>query len=145
MKVRARTGEPSRSSSGVEEVKNMNCQEFEAKLEQWEGRGHAMAGEAVRHSETCAGCGELKADFEAILDVVADLPLEHEPPARMWENIEYTLRTEGVIRPYAVEEPTASLPSRIFAIPRWAMAATATMVLATGVLSYNEMHQPGPE
>src|SRR5271155_2907041 len=100
----------------------MNCQEFEANLEQWEGRGHALAGEAVSHSELCATCAELKVDFEAMLAAAADMPLEHEPPSRMWENIEYTLRTEGVIKPYAVLEPVEALPSRIFGIPRWAMA-----------------------
>jgi len=123
----------------------MNCQEFEANLEQWEGRGHALAGAAVSHSEMCATCADLKADFEAMLDAVVDMPLVHEPPARMWENIEYTLRTEGVIKPYAVEEAVEPLSGRIFGIPRWAMAATATMVLATGVLVYNEANQPGPE
>jgi len=118
--------------------KMMNCKQFEAALEQMDGRSISLNQDAGQHIGQCSACASLKADLELILASAQELTDEHEPPARMWGNIEYALRMEGVIQPVAAAVPTS--PARIhwLTLPRWAMAGTAALVLTVGTLLYTQ-------
>ncbi len=118
----------------------MQCNEFEAVLEQTSGQ--PLPAEAAIHSAQCGKCRALTADLETITRVARELaePVE-EAPARIWLQLRAQLIAEGIIRTPAPEKD-ASLEERgrfavIFAwMRRPALIATyaAIMVLAAVVV-----------
>jgi hypothetical protein len=119
----------------------MNCKQFESQIEQMEDRSLALSPEASQHASGCLHCTELKNDMAFILKMVQDLPLEAEPPARMWQNIEASLRAEGIIKPVLDISAAKSSRTRLFTFPNWAMATAAAVVILVGGVVYNVTHQ----
>ena len=118
----------------------MNCRQFEMQLEQMDGCSLALNAEANQHISGCNACAEMKNDLAYILEMAHDMPSEYEPPARMWENIEYTLRTEGIIKPAQATADVRPSLGRLFTFPKWAVATAATVAILAGGAVYNFNH-----
>lgn len=80
----------------------MQCKDIEAVLE---NEGFSPLPEAARsHVATCSACRNLVEDFSAIVSVAETLPMEVEPPSRVWVSLRNQLEAEGIIRT-SVEVP----------------------------------------
>jgi hypothetical protein len=125
----------------------MQCNEFEAVLEQTSGQ--PLPAEAAAHSAQCGNCHALAADLETIKRVARELaePVE-EAPERIWVHLRAQLEAEGIIRT-PVPEKEFSLQERgwFAGVLAWmrkpALIATyaAIMVFAAGLA----WEQFGPE
>src|SRR5260221_2911101 len=74
----------------------MQCREIESVLE---NEGLSPLLEAVRaHAASCSACGSLIADFSAIVSAAGTLPVEVEPPTRVWVALRNQLEAEGIIK-----------------------------------------------
>jgi hypothetical protein len=65
---------------------------------------------ARRHLATCRACSSLVADFERIVSVAHEMPLEVEPPVRIWVALRAQLEAEKIIRQPAVEPAIEESP-----------------------------------
>jgi len=115
----------------------MNCKQFESQIELMDDRSLALSPEAMQHASGCRACTEMKNDMALILDMAQSLPFEAEPPAHLWQNIEASLHSEGIIKPVVEISATKSTRVRLFAFPNWAMAAAAAVVILVGGAVYN--------
>ena len=118
----------------------MQCEQFEQALEQQDF--DALPAQALAHTETCAACGALFADFSAIHAMASEIAAEPIAPLpeHVWISLRNQLEAEGLIRdPQAPARrtPQAS-PTWWSAFQRPAMAgAFLGLVLASaGALSF---------
>lgn len=117
----------------------MQCQEFEAVLEQ--SSGLPLPAEAGSHLAQCANCQSLAADLNTITSVARELrEPEQEPPARLWANLRLQLESEGIIHaPEHVTPAAEQHPGWLSGVLAWmrqpALVASyaAFMVLAAGL------------
>src|SRR5882672_10195200 len=86
----------------------MQCKEVETVLEQ-EGLS-PLPESAQAHVASCDSCRHLVEDFSAILAVAEELPMEIQPPTRVWVALRNQLEAEGVIKT-PVEIPSTTQPS----------------------------------
>src|SRR5260370_17992357 len=74
----------------------MQCKDVEIAGER---EGLAPLPEAARtHLAGCRHCRELVEDFAAIVSVAKELPLEVEPPVRVWVRLRAQLEAEQIIK-----------------------------------------------
>jgi hypothetical protein len=111
----------------------MLCKEVEVVLEQ---QGWTPVPESARaHLAGCGSCQSLVEDLTAIVATAHLLPIEIEPPARMWKSLRAQLEQEGIIKTPAVERGfwwygLADLfGSRVMAIAAIALLIVAAVVL----------------
>jgi hypothetical protein len=79
----------------------MLCKEVEVVLEQ---QGWTPVPESARaHLAGCGSCQSLVEDLTAIVATAHLLPIEIEPPARVWKSLRAQLEQEGIIKTPAVE------------------------------------------
>jgi len=117
----------------------MQCQEFEAVLEQIDGR--PLSADAAAHAAQCRSCSAMAADLELIQTLAHELTIpETEPPDRIWTQVRAQLEQEGIIRVPATdaraEKQGAGWFAGIFAwVRRPALVATyaGLIVLAAGL------------
>jgi hypothetical protein len=116
----------------------MNCTEFQEFLPD--------VVEGVRnpdhevHLKTCSDCLELVADLEIILRDAKQLEGMFEPGPQVWDNIESTLRQEGLIR-QPQWGPELVTTSRRQWKPLWLMAPVAAAALiALGIVYERPVH-----
>jgi hypothetical protein len=86
----------------------MQCKQLEVVLEQ-EGLG-PLPTEARDHLAECTACQDFLADLTAIVDTAKQLPVEADPPERIWISLRVQLEAE-----HLVKQPRA--PS--YQIPWW--------------------------
>ena len=117
----------------------MNCTEFQNALPDFMDGG--AAAEAEGHLKSCAACAGLVADLQEIAGQARLLAASDEPGPHVWARIAESAAMEGVARA-AAPAPTRALwwgagQSR-WAVPAWAAAVAALLLLAFGV---NTMRQ----
>jgi hypothetical protein len=84
----------------------MHCKELESVLET-EGLG-LLPKDARLHLATCGACQAYVADLNSIVSAAKSLPLEVNPPDRIWISLRAQLEAEGLIKePFEVSEPSA--------------------------------------
>ncbi len=108
----------------------MQCQEFEAVLEQTSGQ--PLPEEAAAHSAQCGNCRALAADLEMITSAARELaePLD-EAPARIWLQLRAQLEAEGIIRtPAPAKDETQQKRGRFAGIFAWMRRPAAIAVYA---------------
>jgi hypothetical protein len=82
----------------------MQCRDVAQAIEQ---DGFAPLPETARgHVAGCAACSALLADFESIVAAATQLPLEVEPPSRVWVALRAQLEAEKIIK-----EPQITVPA----------------------------------
>jgi hypothetical protein len=77
----------------------MTCDEFERVLPELVGE-HTLEQEA--HLRSCSACADLLADLNVISEQAMLLEALDEPDPRVWESLQYALRSEGLIREQAL-------------------------------------------
>jgi hypothetical protein len=123
----------------------MQCEDFEQVIEE---RGFAELPEAAQaHAAGCPSCTALVEDFSAILAAARQIPVEVEPPARVWVALRAQLEAEGIIR----QPQIAALPAQT---PAWwksfatllggRMLATAGVVALVLVAGVYELRHHSP-
>lgn len=117
----------------------MNCTEFQNALPDFIDGG--AVGEAEGHLKSCAACAGLAADLKEISRQARLLAASEEPGPRVWARIAESMELEGLAR---AQEP---VPQRAlwwgagqsrWAVPAWAGAVAALMLLALG---FNTLRQ----
>jgi hypothetical protein len=117
----------------------MQCQEFEAVLEQTSDL--PLSAEAAAHVAECPQCQGLTADLNKIMLAARELrEAEQEPPARVWASLRLQLEIEGIIHAPVIVTPSAEpWAGWISGVVAWmhqpALVASyaAFMVLAAGL------------
>lgn len=122
----------------------MQCRDIEAVLE---NEGFSPLPEAVRtHAASCTACSNLIADFSAILSVAETLPVEVEPPTRVWVALKNQLEAEGIIKnatDAVAATPQASWLENLFRILRGRALATAAVGLVIAVAGIVQIQNGG--
>jgi hypothetical protein len=127
----------------------MQCNEFEAVLEQTSGQ--PLPAEASAHSAQCGNCRALAADLETITRVARELaePLE-DAPARIWLELRGQLEAEGIIRTHAPEKDAAPQKQAGFAgILAWmrrpaVIAVYAAVMVFAAVVAWEQFPVDSP-
>lgn len=120
----------------------MQCKDVELAVEQ---EGLAPLPEAARaHVATCYRCQGFVADLATIVSTAHQLPVEVEPPARVWLSLQAQLELEGIIKTPVI----ASQGERaswwlgfgdLFRSRAFATAAVGLLIVAAGIV---ELRQP---
>jgi len=117
----------------------MNCTEFQNELADF--IDSEATAEAQGHLKSCTACAGLVADLREISGQARLLAAADEPGPEVWSRIEEALEREGLVR---VEAP---VPARAlwwgagqssWAVPAWAAAVAALLLLAFGVNSLRQ-------
>jgi hypothetical protein len=124
----------------------MQCKDIEAVLE---NEGFSPLPEVARsHVATCSACHNLIEDFSAIVSVAETLPMEVEPPSRVWVSLRNQLEAEGIIKtPAAAAVGRLSWLERLSGILRGRALATITVglvIVVAGILQIRPNENPGP-
>ena len=124
----------------------MQCTDVEHAIEE---SGLLQLPEAARtHAVSCPSCTALIEDFAAIVTAAGQIPVEVEPPARIWMSLRAQLEAEGIIRQPKVNVVAERVPwwhgfRQLFAGRLLATASVALLIVAVG--SYQYLRQPiGP-
>jgi hypothetical protein len=127
----------------------MQCQEFEAVLEQ--ASEQPMPAEAAAHAKQCEYCRSMATDLQTISAMARELSVpDEEPPARVWTQLRAQLVEEGIIRTpeFQHAEPARSgwFAGALSWMRRPVMVAVyaAAMVFAAGLtwLHYQNIDDP---
>jgi hypothetical protein len=114
----------------------MNCRELEIAVEQ-DGL-EPLPAAARTHLADCSACRNLLADFSAIVGAARDLPVEAEPPQRLWLALRSQLVAEGMIR----EAGTGSWWDSIASYLRTSSLVTAAVGFLLVLAAALELYQP---
>lgn len=117
----------------------MNCTEFQNGLADFID-GEAAA-EAQGHLRSCATCAVLVADLKEISGQARMLAATEEPGPEVWSKIEAALEREGLVRVAAPVSARAlwwGAGQSRWAVPAWAAAVAALLLLAFGVNSLRQ-------
>jgi hypothetical protein len=119
----------------------MNCAEFQKILpESMETGGSA---EAQAHLSSCAVCSDLVRDLQYIAEAAKLLLPIEEPSPRVWQGIQKSLESEGIVRP--ARGPARIEPFLVPARGNWMWRAAGITVLAAlavvALLRYNQQKQ----
>ncbi len=112
----------------------MNCRELQNGLADFLD-GEAPA-EAQGHLKSCAACSALVADLKEISGQARLLAAAEEPRPEVWSRIERSLELEGLVRDAAPVSASAlwwGAGQSRWAVPAWAGAVAALLLLAFGV------------
>jgi anti-sigma-K factor RskA len=120
----------------------MNCTEFQNELADFIDGG--AAAEAQGHLKSCAACTGLVADLKEISGQ-ARLLAADEPSPEVWSRIEKSLELEGLVRaPKPARAEWWGAGQSRWAVPVWATAVAAMMLLAFGLNTARQAQQtPG--
>lgn len=116
----------------------MTCNEFQEVLPDVVEGVRSIDQES--HLKTCPNCLDLVADLEVIFREARQLEGLHEPGPRVWNNIEATLRQEGIIHDLQ-RSPALLPPFRRRWISPWLMAPVAALALLAFALFYQRQAQ----
>ncbi len=118
----------------------MQCKDFESVLEQ-EGLGPLPLA-ARSHLAGCSACQNLFADLSAVVSTANELPLEINPPERLWVSLRAQLNAEGLIKQPVVavtdDAPWWQGPATLFK-PR--ALVTAAVGIALGLTAFLTIHK----
>jgi hypothetical protein len=120
----------------------MQCKDVELAVEQ---EGLAPLPEAARaHVATCYRCQGFVADLATIVSTAHQLPVEVEPPARVWLSLQAQLELEGIIKTpvIASQRDRASWwfgYDDLFRSRAMATGAVGLLIVAAGIV---ELRQP---
>src|SRR5574341_1023352 len=112
----------------------MNCTQFQNGLADFID-GEAAA-EAQGHLKSCPGCAGLVADLREISGQARLLAAAEEPAPELWSRIEGALEREGLVRdasPVSARALWWGAEQSRWAVPAWAAAVAALLLLAFGV------------
>lgn len=123
----------------------MNCTEFQNGLADFIDGG--VAAEAEGHLKSCPACAGLVTDLREISGQARLLAAADEPRPEVWARIEKSLELEGLTRAQ-VAAPRRALwwgagQSR-WAVPAWAGAVAALVLLALGVNTLRQAPAASP-
>jgi len=112
----------------------MNCVQFERGLPDYLEGGHTSEHQA--HLNSCSSCSGLLADLNFISSQASSLQALEEPSPRVWNQLEATLRREGLIRPPIVaHSPLVDFFSRWR--PYCLKTIAAALIIAAGIKLYH--------
>jgi|SRR5579862_665722 len=120
----------------------MQCTDVEHAIEE---SGLLQLPEAARaHVASCPSCTALVEDFAAIVTAAGQIPVEVEPPARVWVSLRAQLEAEGIIR-QPKDVAAEGVPwwhgfRQLFAGRLLATSVIALLIVAAG--SYQYLRQP---
>ena len=117
----------------------MNCRELQNGLADFLD-GEATA-EAQGHLKSCAACSALVEDLKEISGQARLLAAAEEPGPEVWRKIEAALEREGLVRDAAPVSASAlwwGAGQSRWAVPAWASAVAALLLLAFGVNSLRQ-------
>lgn len=115
----------------------MNCVELQQSLAEVED---ASTAEQRAHLRTCPSCAALVKELNLIASAAGDLREADEPSPRVWNNIEATLREEGLIRPAPRHIPS-SFGAR-WGTFGWLVPAAAMLLLSFGIYLHQQSTKP---
>ena len=119
-------------------MKNMNCEEFQDVLPQIIESGGTEEQEA--HLRSCPACAILVQDLKYIADQAKLLLPMHDPSPRVWQNIQQSLRSEGLVaegRMSRLGHITLPSQTKSWTPLGWAIALAAVIVLAVVLVNYH--------
>ncbi|HET7107322.1 MAG TPA: hypothetical protein VFI38_10975 [Candidatus Acidoferrum sp.] len=121
----------------------MHCKELESVLEA-EGLGQ-LSKDARLHLATCGDCQAYVADLSSIVAAAKSLPVEVNPPDRIWISLRAQLEAEGLIKePVEVSEKTSWWTSLVAGWkPRAFATVTAAALVAATAVYVKRMPQGG--
>lgn len=120
-------------------TENMSCTEFQRVLPEIIGKGEDVRNHP--HLKSCHNCSDLVQDLVYIAEQAKLLLPMRDPGPRVWNNIEDSLRQEGLLKEGRL--PGLGQTSAFPQTPRrwpalgWAAALAAVLVLAAGVFTFN--------
>ncbi|MGH9555757.1 MAG: hypothetical protein ACRD2Y_08030 [Terriglobales bacterium] len=123
----------------------MNCVEFQNELSEILEGQRTAAHEA--HLASCAACRMLLEDVNEIVMQARDLPLA-EPGPQVWTRLRESLVQEGLVResaPAPVAKLSWSWPRLSWADAMGYAAVAAVLVLAFGLVTYQQTYQPAAD
>ena len=125
----------------------MNCEQFQRVLPQIIENGGNAEQEA--HLDSCAACTALVRDLKYIADQAKLLLPMHDPNPRVWQNIQQSLRSEGLVSEgrmsrlgHITKNPTSQTQAKSWTTLGWAMALTAVIVFAVVLTNYKPRQLP---
>lgn len=118
----------------------MTCVELQASLVENE---NASSSEQRAHLKNCPECSALVADLLVIACAAGELRAAHEPSPRVWNGIEATLRSEGIIRPQRMKGSLLPALSGSWGWNRWMLPVAAGLLVTVGILirQHSASHQ----
>ena len=124
----------------------MTCAEFEEVLPDVLDGSRDLEVEA--HLKACPKCWELLSDLRAITEECKLLRASEEPPSRVWNSIENTLRAEGLIReserPFLIPAPSTRRWGAAWLVPVAAALAVGIAFFVAHPLSDRVAQQSNP-
>lgn len=105
----------------------MTCVELQQSLVEIEN-GSSPAQQA--HLKNCPECAALVGELLVIACAAGELRAAHEPSPRIWKNIEFALRQEGIIRP---QRGHSLLPSLSGSWGWWGLPLAAALLITIGI------------
>jgi len=122
----------------------MHCKELESVLEA-EGLGQ-LSKDARLHLATCGDCQAYLADLNSIVAAAKSIPMEVNPPDRIWISLRAQLEAEGLIKePVEVSEGYSWL-ERLggWLKPRALATVTVAALVLVSVVYIKRLPQNGP-
>lgn len=116
----------------------MTCVELQQSLVENEN-GSSPAQQA--HLKNCPECAALMGELLVIACAAGELRAAHEPRPRVWKNIEFALRQEGIIRP---QRGNSLLPSLGGLWGWWALPVAAALLITIGITVRQHPFRPLP-
>lgn len=124
----------------------MTCAEFEQVLPDVLDGSRNLEVEA--HLKDCPKCWELVSDLRAITEECKLLRASEEPPSRVWNSIENTLRAEGLIReserPFLIPAPSRRRWGTAWLVPLAAALVVGVAFFMTHPASHQVAQQSNP-
>lgn len=126
----------------------MRCDELQAVLA--DDELNALSPEARQHLAGCSACRDLLADFSTIVHAAQNIPVEVNPPDRIWVSLRAQLEAEGIIRePEPAGELIAAKPwwsgfAQLLR-PRALVTAAVGIFLAAGSVYLMEQRSKAPQ
>jgi|SRR5579864_2527578 len=123
----------------------MQCKEVEVAIEQ---EGFAPLPEAARaHLAGCDACRNYVSDLSSIVAAAHLLPIEVEPPARVWVSLKAQLEAEGIIKQDAFVTESVSAPwwrgfQDLFGSRALATAAVGIFIVGAAALQLQKPQAP---
>lgn len=124
----------------VNATTNMSCAEFQKVLPEIIGQGGDVANHP--HLKTCHNCNDLVKDLLYIAEQAKLLLPMRDPGPRVWNNIEDSLRQEGLLKegrlPGLGQTSTFPQTPRRWPALGWAAGLAAVLLLAFGLFTFNK-------
>jgi hypothetical protein len=120
----------------------MQCSELESVLER-EGLA-SLSAEAREHLTQCSACGHVLADIRGIVALAHEIPVEVEPPARIWISIRAELEREKIIRDVSHEKESAPWWLSFAELFRSRGLATASVLAMVLIVAFLLFRTPNP-